>query len=102
MSDIIRANYDELENIAKRFDDSSQVIEEMLNMIKGSMQNLEGEWIGRGSEAFFAEMKDEVLPAVMRLQNALTEAAGVTRKIVETVRGAEEEAAGLFRGGPVQ
>ncbi len=47
-------------------------------------------------------MKDEVLPAVMRLQNALTEAAGVTRKIVETVRGAEEEAAGLFRGGPVQ
>ncbi len=100
MSDKIEANYDELEQIASRFANQSQANQQMLQKVRGSYSKLEdGGWIGRGSEAFFAEMNGEVLPAVERLLQALDEAGRVTKQIVQTVRQAEEEASSPFRTG---
>ncbi len=98
MADEIRADYDQLQDIASRFANQAQVIQEMLQNVRNRMQPLEdGGWIGRGSDAFFSEMNDEVLPATERLQKALEEAARVTNQIMQTVRQAEEEASGLFK-----
>ena len=95
--DEIRADYEALEQIAQRFASQADAIGQTLQLVTGRMQTLQGTWKGRGSNAFFAEMGDEVLPAVNRLYEALAEAARTTGQIAQTLRQAEEEAAGLFR-----
>jgi WXG100 family type VII secretion target len=98
MSDEIRADYDQLEEVASRFANQSQVIQQMLQKVRSSMSKLEdGGWIGRGSDAFFQEMQSEVLPASLRLQEVLDEASQVARNIVQIVRQAEDEASSPFR-----
>jgi WXG100 family type VII secretion target len=96
--DEIRADYDQLEQIANRFVNQSQAVQQMLQRVRGAMDPLQGGgWIGRGSDAFFSEMESEVLPASLRLQQALEEANQVTRQIVQNVKQAEEEASSPFR-----
>lgn len=98
MSDEIRADYEQLEQIASRFASQEQAIQQMLQRVRGSMGKLEnGGWIGRGSQAFFSEMNGKVLPASNRLQQALGEASRSVKEIVQTVRQAEEEASSAFR-----
>ncbi|HEY0607053.1 MAG TPA: WXG100 family type VII secretion target [Herpetosiphonaceae bacterium] len=96
MSDEIRANYEQLENVANQFSRQTQAIQSMLQKVKGSMSQLETGWIGRGHDAFFSEMNSVVLPAGQRLQNALQEASTVTKTIAQTMKQAEEDAAAPF------
>lgn len=96
----IRADYDELENCSTHFANQAQAIGQMIQAIRRSMDPLEGGgWIGRGSDAFFAEMNSEVLPATDRLMQALDEACQATKNISQTVQQAEEEASSPFRVG---
>lgn len=98
MADEIRADYEQLEQVASRFTNQSQAIQEMLGRVRGSMGKLEnGGWIGRGANDFFSEMQGEVLPASERLQQALDEAGRVTMNIVNAVQQAEDEASSRFR-----
>lgn len=97
MADEIRADYDQLDQVASRFANQSQAIQQMLQKVKSSMDKLEGNWVGLGSEAFFQEMQSLVLPASQRFQNALQEASQVTRRISQTVKTAEEDASSPFR-----
>jgi GH24 family phage-related lysozyme (muramidase) len=63
------------------------------------MEHLQGgAWRGRGADAFYAEMKDWVLPAVDRLVKALEEACHCTGTLTERFQAAEREAAALFVG----
>jgi len=97
MADEIKADYEQLEQVASRFSQQANVVHETHQNIRNSMQNLEDGWIGRGSDAFFAEMQSTILPAIQRLQNALEEASQVTKAIVQTVQQADEEASSPFR-----
>jgi WXG100 family type VII secretion target len=99
MAEEIKAEYDQLEQVVSRFASQSQVIQEMNQRVRSSMQNLQDGWLGRGSEAFFSEMEGEVMPATQRLQEALDEASRVTRDIIQTFQQADEEASSLFRSG---
>jgi WXG100 family type VII secretion target len=75
MSDEIRADYDELEQVASRFASQSQAVQQMMQRVKASADKLiGGDWKGRGIEAFQNEMNDEVFPATQRLFEALEEA----------------------------
>jgi len=97
MAEEFRAQYDELEKVAAQFAKQSQAIQSTLQKVRGSMNNLKSGWIGRGSDAFFSEMGNVVLPATTRLQNALQEASAVTKTIVQTVKTAEQEASAPFK-----
>ena len=98
MYDEIRADYDQLEQVASQFANQSQAIQQMLQNVRGSMDPLEGGgWIGRGSDAFFTEMQSEIIPANERLQQALDEANRVTKQIVQVVKQAEDDASSPFR-----
>jgi WXG100 family type VII secretion target len=99
MADEIKADYDQLEQVANRFANQSQEIQEMLQKVRSSMEKLENDWIGHGSDAFFREMQSEVLPATMRLQQALEEANRVTKEILHLMQEADEEASSPFRIG---
>ena len=97
MADEVKADYEQLEQVASKFSSQSEEIQQMLQTVKNNMDQLEPDWIGRGSEAFFSEMQSEVLPAVQRLQQALEEANRVTKEVVQTMQDAEEEASSPFR-----
>lgn len=98
MYEEIRADYDQLEQVANQFANQSQAIQQMAQNIRSSMDPLEGGgWIGRGSDAFFAEMQSDVIPASERLQQALDEANRVTKQIVQIVKQAEDDASSPFR-----
>lgn len=97
MFDRIEADYDRLDQIASQFMNQCKEMQQMLQAVKSSMDDLQGNWIGEGSDAFFSEMESEVLPATNRLVQALDEASRVTKVISQTVQQAEDDAAAPFR-----
>lgn len=97
MADEIRGDYEQLQQVSQKFNAQAQAIEQMTQKVKQSMSKLEGSWEGRGSDSFFREMTQLVLPGVTRLKSALSQAAQATAKIAQTLKQAEEEASGLFK-----
>jgi WXG100 family type VII secretion target len=97
MSDEIRGDYEQLQQVAQRFNAQAQEIAQMAQKVKQGMAKLEGSWEGRGSDSFFREMTQLVLPGVSRLNKALAQAGQATAKIAQTLKQAEEEASSLFK-----
>lgn len=96
--DEVKAEYEQLEQIASRFLKQSEIIERMNQQVRSCMERLEQEgWKGLGAQAFFDEMHSEVLPACQRLQQVLDDGGQVTKEIVQMIRQAETEAAAPFR-----
>ena len=94
----VRADFDLLNNIATRFSGESDNITQMQSSITQAMSALEGgDWVGPGATAFYAEMRESVLPAVQRLIAALGEAGTTATKIGRTVKQAETDAARQLR-----
>lgn len=100
-SNIIQADFDQLNQVMQRFGVQAEATGQLIALIQNQMVPLQnGGWQGRGADAFFAEMAEDFLPGMYRLQSALEQASQVTQQIDNTLRGAEEEAAGTFeRGG---
>lgn len=100
MADLLQADYQQLQQIAQKFSQQAQAIQQMTQKTKSTMDPLkQGAWIGKGSDAFFQEMEGKVLPAVNRLHNALDQACQMTNKISQLLQQAEDEAGGLFKSG---
>ncbi|MEI6042874.1 MAG: WXG100 family type VII secretion target [Chloroflexota bacterium] len=97
MSDKFQAKYDEIKQVAGQFAAQKEEVEDILQKVTSSMRNLGDKWIGRGSEAFFEEMSDEVLPATHRLEQALEEGDRVSREIARLVKQAEQDSSAPFR-----
>lgn len=97
MAEEFRAKYDDLEKVATQFSKQSEAINSMQQKLKASMSSLKSGWIGVGSDAFFAEMEQTVLPASNRLKEVLGAASAVTKQISQLSRTAEEEASSRFR-----
>lgn len=93
----IEADYELLEEVSSRFVQQGDAIDQMLQNIRNNMDNLQGEWIGEGSEAFFNEMTDLVIPAVQRLSQALHQTGSTTKQISTVMSGAEEESSNSFQ-----
>jgi WXG100 family type VII secretion target len=98
MTERIEANYEQLEQISTRFSQQADEVERLMQNVRGCVENLEGGgWIGRGADAFFQEMNDEVLPAVNRLFQAMQQGSQAAQQISNVVSTAEEEASSRFR-----
>lgn len=94
----IRADHDDLARIASMFGRQSQNAQRSLQHIKRQMDTLQGgDWIGKGAQAFYKEMDQDVLPALKRLTEALAQAQRTTVQISQILKQAEEQAARLFR-----
>lgn len=96
--DEVKADYEQLDQVAARLTTQAEQIEQMLQHMRSSMDPLEnGGWIGRAATAFFTEMNGEVLPACQRLLAVLNEASQATKDIAGTLHRAEDEACAPFR-----
>jgi len=95
--DIIRADYDELARIAQEFDLEGCQIDQLILRLQRCVDELEhGGWIGRGANAFYNEMHNDVFPGLHRLADALIASSDAVTRISDIIREAEEEAASLF------
>jgi WXG100 family type VII secretion target len=95
----IRMDYDAGKECSACFSGSAERMRGLLNSLQRQMEHLQGgAWRGRGADAFYAEMKDWVLPAVDRLVKALEEACRCTETLAERFQAAEREAGALFVG----
>ena len=94
MTTLIQADYERLNEISARFGQQAEATQRTNEQIRQSADTLlNGNWEGRGSNAFHAEMIDEVYPALARFSASLDEARRVTQQLVVIVQTAEEEAA---------
>jgi WXG100 family type VII secretion target len=97
MAEEIRADYEALDEVASKFEQQSELVAELGQLLASRMEPLEsGDWIGRGSDAFFNEMNGKIMPAVGRLINVLSDASAVAKEIVAKMKQAEEEAQSPF------
>lgn len=101
MGDKIEVNYEELGNIQKLFNSEAESINQLNQQTRQKVAALIGagqsaNWVGRGSEAFAAEMEGQMLPSLGRLVKALQDASQATQRIIQTYQGAEEEAKTIF------
>ncbi len=98
MAGEVRAEYNQLGQVASRFMNQSNAVQQMLNMINSHVEVLEaGSWIGRGFDSFEREMNGEVIPAINRLIQALEEGNRATNQIANLMQQAEDEASAPFR-----
>lgn len=103
MADTIQANYEQLQDLAKRFQNLSTRVDQLSQSLKQRMHQLQdGGWDGMGASAFYQEMSSITLPACTRLSSAFQQASRTTTQIERILRQAEEDAASPFRAGPVQ
>jgi WXG100 family type VII secretion target len=97
MAQIRKLNYDDMTNIVGKFKSEAQDIDSLLKQTKGKTESLHNnQWVGQGSEKFFSEMEQSVLPALGRLVGALGHAADVAQKIADTIRRFDEETKSFF------
>jgi WXG100 family type VII secretion target len=93
----IRSDYDQLRTMAQSFRAQSENIAKQNQAIKANVDDLQGgNWIGKGAQAFYKEMGDQVMPTMQRLQRALAEASRITQQIAQVMKAAEDEASGCF------
>ena len=95
----IRANYDQLKQVASAFAKNSEACKRSLQNIRHNKETLSGgDWIGQGATAFYREMDDSVLPTLQRLVNALDTAQNSISQISSIMQGAEQQAANVLKG----
>lgn len=95
-AETIQADYEQLSQVSGQFALAQDIAAQMLQNIRNHMNDLGGQWVGEGSEAFFNEMEGDILPACERLCRTLEQAAGVTEQISATLQEAEASAAASF------
>jgi WXG100 family type VII secretion target len=97
MASIRKLNYDDLTSIVSKFKSEAQEIDGLLKQTKSKVEGLHnGQWVGQGSDKFFGEMEQLVMPALSRLVGALGHAADVAQKIADTIRRFDEETRSFF------
>ena len=97
MADKVQADYEQLGQVSSQFANQSQLVQELMQKVRSSMQQLEdGGWIGRGADSFFSEMQSVLFPAMHRLEGSLNDAASITKQIAQNMEQAEQDAQSLF------
>jgi len=98
MAEKSEVNYEQMENIIKRFRSEADAVNQLIGQTRGRVEGLHGNgWVGRGSDQFFSEMEQSVLPAMGRLVAALHAAAGAADNIVKIYHNAEDQGQGVFK-----
>ena len=96
--DLIRADYEQLQEISRRFNDAAQTVHEMNNKIADAYNKLinEDNWVGKAADAFVKE-DNLTWMSQFELAEAIERAGQVTQKIAQTLKQAEEDASNPFK-----
>jgi len=94
---IIRADFDQMPDISKRFEREAVNVKRSIDSLNRTIEMLKGgDWFGEGANAFYREMESQVMPSMQRLLKALEMGSGVTKAIERLLHEAEQAIGGLF------
>lgn len=96
MTDRIEIDYAQIDKLIKYFRTSAESYKTRHRLLARMVDELETEWIGRGSQAFQNEMRDIALPAMNRLATNFDTIAQVLHQVAVILRQAEEAGSRLF------
>lgn len=95
----IRVDYQLLARVATIFRSQADSVNGSHRGIARQVKTLEGgDWSGRGANAFYREMHEQVLPALKRLSGAFEAAQETVVQTDRLMNEAEEQAASLLSG----
>ena len=97
MTDQIEANYEVLQQVINKFEQLHDQAGQMRQSLSNSFQALQDTWTGEGFDAFAKEADQVTGPATKRLEDAMHEAAVMTKLIAQTFHDADEECSGGFK-----
>jgi WXG100 family type VII secretion target len=92
MPGTVRADYDQLSNVAGKFRDQGSTVSNLLSKLQNQADSLNGVWIGQGAKQFQQEMQQNIYPGFQRMAQALGRASEVTQKCAQTFQQAEQDA----------
>ncbi len=92
----IKADYEQLQEIAKIFGENADVISQTKDSISNQVDTLrDGDWIGVAAGKFYKEM-DDMMPAFTKLINAMNAAQKTANDIAKTMKQAEDDSANML------
>lgn len=97
INNLIRVQYDDVEQIAQRVIRESNETEGTVKILHQGVEMLrDGAWKGVGADAFYAKM-DEVFPRLDKLVEALNTAEQKVREAVAKFKETEEQQSNKFK-----
>jgi WXG100 family type VII secretion target len=97
MTKILQLKYDELNAIVKKFNGEGEDFAQLATTTRQRLQDLRKDWIGDAADKFFAEMEQDLLPALARVSKAHFFSQDVLMKITKIIRETDEENANFFK-----
>lgn len=97
MSKILQLKYDELNAIVKTFNGEGEDFAQLVTTTRQRLQDLRKDWIGESADKFFAEMEQDLLPALTRVSKAHFFSQDVLMKVTKIIRETDEENANFFK-----
>lgn len=89
MPNIIQAEYQTLEDVSNQFEQLSDRVQDLYLELANATEDLRGEWVGYGADAFFFEMDHTILLAVRGLKQALSDTSAGIAYIAAELEDAE-------------
>lgn len=100
-TDKIQVKYEDLEFMMKFMRHMAEKMAHRQRVLRAMLDDLEsGAWLGDAATAHHHEMRDEVLPALQRFHDSLTQTADAIEQARMQFLEAEQDAAAKFREGP--
>jgi WXG100 family type VII secretion target len=98
MVQLILVNYEMMKKFSNSFQGQAAAVQQTTQKLTKVTEQLRGgDWIGEGANQFFNEMDSEVLPALKRLQSAMTEGDRVSKEIEKIQHETESSIVSLFK-----
>lgn len=97
MPKILQLKYDELNAIIKKFNDEGEDFTQLATATRQRLQDLRKDWMGEAADKFFAEMEQDLLPALARVSKAHFFSQEVLMKVAKIIRETDEENANFFK-----
>ena len=94
----VRSNYKELKQISSKFGQANSAVAGTNKRLTSAMSQLQGgDWIGEGAKKFYAEMINDVMPSMKRLEKAMASAAKITNDLAKLMKQAEDDSSNIFK-----
>lgn len=97
MAYTVQCDYDQLNGIVQRFNDTSESARNTLDKVSAQMEVLRGgAWIGPNADKFYEIMDNDWIPAMDRLVKAMEKAAEVVDQVQKIIKDADDQNKSYF------
>ena len=98
MLQLVIVNYEMMKKFQNSFKGQEAATQQSIQRISKVVEEIRGgEWIGEGATKFLSDMDSTFIPAMKRLQNAMSEGDRVSKEIEKIQHETENQIVSLFK-----